>query len=401
MSVPGHDEALEAHRASMARARSFPLEGEFDATAYVAPTAVVVGEVRLGARSSVWFGAVLRADMGRIEIGDESNVQDNSVFHVDHGYPAVLGRRVVVGHRAIVHGAVVEDGSLVGMGSVLLNGARVGAGSLVAAGALVGEGKQVPPRSLVVGIPGRVVGAVTDEMAERIAWGADHYVALAERYRRLGIVARAPSPRWPVYFGAWSAPAAATGSAVSDLGAASGPGEREERLRISLLTASDTRTRENDASGRLLEEGFLAAGHEVVGRALSPDDPGALEAALRALLVAAPDAIVVTGGSGIAPRDRAPEALARLWERELPGFGELFRQLSHAAIGSRAIASRAAAGCIGRTLVFLLPGAPEACRLALEEILVPELPHLVAMARGDRHGTPGDRPPPGPRPAAT
>jgi carbonic anhydrase/acetyltransferase-like protein (isoleucine patch superfamily) len=181
-----------AHDESLARARSFPMRVRAHASAFVAPGAVVVGEVSLGERASVWFGAVLRGDMDAIHLGDESNVQDNSVIHVDHGSPAIVGRRVVIGHRAIVHGAEVEDGCLIGMGSVLLTGSHIGAGSLVAAGALVSEGKRIPPRSLVVGVPGRVVGEVSPEMTAAISRGADHYVALARTYRERGIASPLP-----------------------------------------------------------------------------------------------------------------------------------------------------------------------------------------------------------------
>lgn len=375
-------EAETAHLASLARARDFPLAGDFHATAFVAPNAIVVGAVRLAARSSVWFGAVLRGDMERIEIGEESNVQDNSVFHVDHGLPAILGRRVVVGHRAVVHGAIVEDESLIGMGAVLLNGSRIGAGSLVAAGAVVGERKQIPPGSLVVGVPAKVIGPVTPDMAERIRWGADHYVALAETYRRRGMAAAPPPAGRPAYLAGGPA-----GRAVPDPGAVAAAGRA--KLRISILTASDTRTASRDESGRVLAEGFAAAGHVIAERRVSADDERALEQALRELLAQDPDAIVLTGGSGVSPRDQAPEAVARVLTRELPGFGELFRSLSYEAVGTRALSSRARAGLAGRTLVFLVPGSPAACRLALEQILLPELPHLVATARGDPHAGAG------------
>ena len=188
------------HEASLARARDFPMRLEVDATAFVAPTAVVVGSVRLAPRSSIWFGAVLRGDMEQIEIGEESNVQDNSVFHVDHGLPARLGRRVVVGHRAIVHGAQVEDDCLIGMGAVLLNGCRIRAGSLVAAGAVVGEGKEFPPGALIAGVPAKAIGEVGESLRVRMRHGAAHYVALAETYRRWGLAAR-PVGEPPAYLG--------------------------------------------------------------------------------------------------------------------------------------------------------------------------------------------------------
>ena len=199
MSPPDSKSSMQ-HEASLARARSFPMELEIDPTAFVAPTAVVVGQVRLAARSSIWFGAVLRGDMERIEIGEESNVQDNSVFHVDLDLPAILGRRVVVGHRAVVHGGIVEDDCLIGMGAILLNGCRIGRGSLVAAGAVVGEGKQFPPDSLIAGVPARLVGPVSDVLRERMAHGAAHYVALAASYRQRGLAA-APAGDPPAYLG--------------------------------------------------------------------------------------------------------------------------------------------------------------------------------------------------------
>jgi carbonic anhydrase/acetyltransferase-like protein (isoleucine patch superfamily) len=175
------------HQRSMARSRDFPLAVRIDPTAFVAPGAVVVGEVTLGARSSVWFGAVLRGDMDAIVLGEDSNIQDNSVVHVDAGVPVAIGRRVVIGHRAVVHGSTVEDDCLIGMGAILLNRSRIGAGSLVAAGALVSEDRVIPPGSLVVGVPGKVVGSVTPEMTIAIARGAEHYVALARTYRERGM----------------------------------------------------------------------------------------------------------------------------------------------------------------------------------------------------------------------
>jgi carbonic anhydrase/acetyltransferase-like protein (isoleucine patch superfamily) len=196
---------------SLARARAFPFALRAAASAFVAPGAVVTGEVTLGERSSVWFGAVLRGDMDAIELGDDSNIQDNSVVHVDLGHPTRIGRRVVVGHRAIVHGARVEDDCLVGMGSILLSGSHIGAGSLIAAGALVGEGKRIPPGSLVVGVPGRVIGEVTAEMRAQIARGWAHYAALARTYRERGVYTPLPaSPSAPL---SWLVAAGATGDA--------------------------------------------------------------------------------------------------------------------------------------------------------------------------------------------
>ena len=153
-------------------------------SAFIHPLAAVIGDVVLGARASVWPFAVLRGDTAAIVVGADSNVQDGAVVHVDRGVPATIGARVAVGHRAIVHGATVEDDSLVGMAAVLLNGVVVGAGSIVAAGAVVPEGTRVPPGSLVVGVPGRVRRLTTDEERARIARTVASYLALQAAHRR-------------------------------------------------------------------------------------------------------------------------------------------------------------------------------------------------------------------------
>jgi carbonic anhydrase/acetyltransferase-like protein (isoleucine patch superfamily) len=131
--------------------------------AWVAPSADLIGDVTLGDGASVWFGAVLRADTAPIRIGPGSNVQDGAVLHADPGYPCVLAQDVTVGHRAIVHGATCDDGSLVGMGAVMLNGSRLGQGAVLAAGALLREGQQVPAGMLAVGLPARVVGPASPQ----------------------------------------------------------------------------------------------------------------------------------------------------------------------------------------------------------------------------------------------
>jgi carbonic anhydrase/acetyltransferase-like protein (isoleucine patch superfamily) len=142
-----------------------------------------MGDVTLGARASVWYGAVLRGDMDRIVIGEATNLQDGAIVHVDAGRPALIGARVGVGHRAILHGCTVEDDCLVGMGSILLNGVVLSTGSVVAAGAVVREGMVVPPGSLVMGVPARVVRAVDDGLRERIRSTWEHYVELSRRHR--------------------------------------------------------------------------------------------------------------------------------------------------------------------------------------------------------------------------
>lgn len=154
-----------------------------DSTAWIAEGATVIGEVHLGARSSVWFGAVLRGDTEPIRIGCDTNVQDLCCLHADPGFPCTLGDAVTVGHGAIVHGAVVEDESLIGIRATLLNGVRIGRHSIVGAGSVVPEGRVIPPRSLVLGVPGRVVREISEEDLQRIRHGAQHYVLAAESYR--------------------------------------------------------------------------------------------------------------------------------------------------------------------------------------------------------------------------
>lgn len=156
---------------------------EIDSTAFVHDEAVVIGRVRVAARASVWPTAVIRADSEVVSVGAESNVQDGAVLHADPGFPAIVGERVAIGHRAIVHGATVEDDCLIGMGAIVLNGAHVGRGSLIGAGAVCKEGMVIPPNSLVLGIPGRVVRETTPEMRERIAKTVRTYVELSDAHR--------------------------------------------------------------------------------------------------------------------------------------------------------------------------------------------------------------------------
>ena len=163
-----------------------PFDGvlpEIDPSAYVAPTATLIGRVRVAADAVVMFGAVLRADRDAIVLGPGSNLQDNVVVHGDPGSPALIGSGVSVGHGAVVHGCTIEDDCLIGMNATVLNGARIGAGSLVAGGAVVLEGTEVPPRSLVAGVPGKVRRGIGDEELERIRANAATYRALAQAYR--------------------------------------------------------------------------------------------------------------------------------------------------------------------------------------------------------------------------
>jgi carbonic anhydrase/acetyltransferase-like protein (isoleucine patch superfamily) len=157
------------------------------ATAWVAPTAIVAGDVILGEHASIWFGTVVRGDVHSIRIGDRTNIQDNSTIHVTHdAWPAIIGSDVIAGHNVVLHGCTVRDRVLVGIGAILLDGVEVGEESIVAAGSLLTPGTKVPPRSLVVGRPGRVVRATTPEEVESlILGGVRRYVAYKESYRSL------------------------------------------------------------------------------------------------------------------------------------------------------------------------------------------------------------------------
>jgi carbonic anhydrase/acetyltransferase-like protein (isoleucine patch superfamily) len=157
--------------------------GKIDPSAFVHPTAVVLGDVTLGRRVSVWPTAVLRGDSDVIVIGDDSNVQDGSVIHADEGVPTHVGNRVAIGHRAIVHGATIEDDVLIAMGAVVLNGVHVASGSIIAAGAVLTEGKRIPENSLVIGVPGRIVRQTTPEERERIRHTVGAYLELANEHR--------------------------------------------------------------------------------------------------------------------------------------------------------------------------------------------------------------------------
>lgn len=154
-----------------------------DPTAYIARGAIVLGDVTIGAQSSIWFNAVVRGDTEAIRIGSQTNVQDLCVLHADAGFPCVLGDRVTVGHSAVVHGATVEDECMIGMSAVVMNGAKIGKGSLIAVGAVVTEGTVVPPGSLVMGVPGKVCREVTEANRERIVHAALHYVEQAKKFQ--------------------------------------------------------------------------------------------------------------------------------------------------------------------------------------------------------------------------
>jgi carbonic anhydrase/acetyltransferase-like protein (isoleucine patch superfamily) len=164
-----------------------------DESVFIAPNATVLGDVAIGAESSIWFGAVVRGDTESIRIGIKTNVQDLSLLHADPGFPCVLGDGVTVGHAAIVHGAEIADDVLIGMRAVVMNGAKIGSGTIVAAGAVVVEGMEVPPGTVVAGIPARVKRPANDRDQERIHHAADHYVEAAHQYRQAQVrIAAAP-----------------------------------------------------------------------------------------------------------------------------------------------------------------------------------------------------------------
>src|ERR1700746_1348614 len=155
------------------QAPELPANGNF----FIADTAVVIGKVRLLANASVWFGAVLRGDNEWIEVGENSNVQDNATCHTDLGFPLVIGKNCTVGHNVILHGCTLEDSALIGMGSIVMNGAKIGRESVVGAGAVVTEGKEFPERSLIIGSPARVIRALEAAKIDKMGGAAKIYVA--------------------------------------------------------------------------------------------------------------------------------------------------------------------------------------------------------------------------------
>ena len=149
---------------------------------YIADTADVIGQVKLKARSSVWYQAVLRGDSDHLEVGEESNIQDGAVLHADPGYPLKIGKGVTVGHQAMLHGCTVGDGCLIGIQAVVLNGAVIGENSLVGAGAFIKEGAVFPPNSLIVGSPAKVVRELSDEAVEGLKLNAQSYVVRGQQH---------------------------------------------------------------------------------------------------------------------------------------------------------------------------------------------------------------------------
>ena len=156
---------------------------QIDPTAWIAPDANLIGKVVVGAAASVWFGTTIRGDNEEIRVGAGSNVQENCVLHTDMGYPLTIGMNCTIGHKAMLHGCTIGDGSLVGMGATILNGARIGKGCLIGACALVTEGKEIPDGSLVMGAPGKVVRQLDETARARLLASAAGYQQAARRFR--------------------------------------------------------------------------------------------------------------------------------------------------------------------------------------------------------------------------
>ncbi|MBV1903800.1 MAG: gamma carbonic anhydrase family protein [Marinosulfonomonas sp.] len=157
----------------------FPEDGDY----WVAPDANLIGRIVMESGSSVWFGATLRGDNEAIVLGQGSNIQENSVLHTDPGCPLNIGKNCTIGHKAMLHGCTIGDGSLIGMGATILNGAKIGAGCLIGAGALITEGKEIPDGSLVMGAPGKVVRQMDDDAIEIITRSAAKYQANMRRFK--------------------------------------------------------------------------------------------------------------------------------------------------------------------------------------------------------------------------
>jgi len=152
---------------------------------WIAPNASVIGEVNLERDASIWFNAILRADNEPITIGEGSNVQDGAIIHTDPGYACSIGKKVTVGHMAMLHGCSIGDGSLIGIGSVVLNGAKIGKNCIIGSKALVTEGMDVPDGSMVLGIPGKIKKTLTEEEQSFVPLGADHYIDNYKKYKQL------------------------------------------------------------------------------------------------------------------------------------------------------------------------------------------------------------------------
>lgn len=156
-----------------------------DPSVYIAPNAYVIGKVKIGPKSSVWFNTLIRGDVNEIKIGTGTNIQDGSLLHVADEYSLVIGDYVTVGHGVNLHACTVEDGVLIGMGAIILNGANIGEGSIIGAGSLVKEGVEIPPRTLALGSPAKIVRELTDEEVEKNRYWAEKYIKIAEEYKNV------------------------------------------------------------------------------------------------------------------------------------------------------------------------------------------------------------------------
>lgn len=165
-----------------------PFQGKspkIDPSAWIAENAVIIGDVEIGPKVNIWYNVVIRGDTNRIVISEETNVQDGTVIHAETVQgPCLIGKRVTIGHNAIVHGCIVEDDVLIGMGAIVLSYSKIGKGSLIASGALIKENEIVPPGTIMAGVPAKPKGQVTEEMKARISIGCEHYLDLADEYRK-------------------------------------------------------------------------------------------------------------------------------------------------------------------------------------------------------------------------
>ncbi|MDD4237453.1 MAG: gamma carbonic anhydrase family protein [Desulfotomaculaceae bacterium] len=165
----------------------YPYDGinpKIDETVFIAPGAIVVGRVEVGANSSIWYNCVVRADVDTITIGSRTNIQDGSILHEHTGFPLVVGDRVTVGHRVLLHGCIIEDDAYIGMGAIVLNGAHIGAGAVIGAGALVLQGQQIPAGMLAMGFPAKVVRVLKEGEHEQFRGAVGRYQKMAEMHSR-------------------------------------------------------------------------------------------------------------------------------------------------------------------------------------------------------------------------
>jgi carbonic anhydrase/acetyltransferase-like protein (isoleucine patch superfamily) len=156
---------------------------KISASCFIAPSANVIGKVDIAENASVWFNVVIRADLDKVTIGENSNIQDGCILHVDEGFPINISKNVTIGHKAMLHGCTIDEGSLIGMNAMVLNGAKIGKNCLIGANTLVTENMSIPDGSLVIGSPGKVVKQLDEKVKEMIAKGVEHYVHCNHQYK--------------------------------------------------------------------------------------------------------------------------------------------------------------------------------------------------------------------------